>query len=347
MRTSVALWAACLLAGGRAGHGQAPFRKPDLTVQAFIMKDTGNPQKPENVRSFLIGETGVFAFGVLLSETVEYASTRMVGNWELIGPDGFSLPVGETILRPEGPHINNPRLIVMRPFAEWTFKLCDPTGGYTIRMAVTDEVSKATATLEGTLPIHLTEAVRKRIPTPPPKTPVALDGILLEDGFWKMPLTDFAVRVWTAGFGWSAGGRAGLRSVARQATFFGQTIDEAIVGFKEDRPGNVSMVLYSRIRSGPVDNADFTNRITQVVEGLRKATGLMPQKATPSADAVAAAKARPQALVWKRERDTILMEYGWSYGNPQPGRPRAMEPEFFHLAIAPRTNAASAKPSPR
>lgn len=328
-----------LLMGGAAVFAQDSGTVTGLTARTILLKDMGESNRPVRATSFAIGDTAYFAFAAQGVAMEGGKTARLSAGWEFIRPNGEPLKIQDASLQPSGFHPDDPTLMRFKPMPGFSFKLSEPSGCYRVRLAVTDLVSKATSEIETPVFVFITEGAKNLVPEPEPRKTTALDEILLDKGFWAMPLDIFGAKTWAAGFGWTDTDHSGLRSATRQMTFLGQSVVEAKLDYKDDRPGEVSLSLYNRGDVGPIDNEDFTNRVSEVVSRLRTLCGRSPQSLAPPVGA-AAAKYKSFILVWKRELDMIRMEYAWSMLKAEGAKKRGMQPEYINLSIVPGSNAA-------
>lgn len=331
--------AAFVLAGGMSVVAQETEAVTGLTARIVVLKDMGESNRPVRTTSFKVDDTAYFAFAAQ-GVTVEGGKTvRLTAGWEVIRPNGEPLRMQNTALQTSGFHPDDPTMMMLKPTPGITFRMSEPTGCYRVRLAVTDLVSKATAEVETPIFVFITEGAKNLVPEPEPRKTTAMDEIILDKGFWATPLDIFGAKTWAAGFNWTDTDRNGLRSAEKQAmTFMGQSVVEVKLDYKDNHPGEVFLSLYNRGDVGPIDNEDFTNRVTEVVNRFRTICGRSPQSLAPPVSS-SAAKYKSFILVWKRDLDLIRMEYAWSMIKAEGAKKRGMQPEYINLSIVPGSNA--------
>lgn len=311
-------------------------QKPTPKLLSFRVAGESNP--PVQTTSFVVGETGVFAFAV--GGVPGGGRPRLAGGWSIAGPDERSLPADNARLTPAGRHARDPSLVMLSPTPGVIWRETMPAGCYRVRLTVTDEVSGATFEADQPIFLFLSAGARDLVPDPEPKSAIAFDEIVFGKGFWGHSLDVFAAKTWSAGFAWADANRGSLRSAARQMTFLGQPVVDATVRIEGERPAAIDLSLYNRGDVGEILEADFTNRVGQAIARLQALMGQPPQIPPPAVGA-AASKYKSATRLWKRATEQIRLEYAWSTVKADGAARRGFQPEFIRVSILPTGDAAT------
>jgi hypothetical protein len=322
-----------------AASPDATASAPEFGAQIILLQGMGE-KEPVRATSFVLGDTVLCAFLATGCKTGDNGAPRVSGSWEVVTPNGKVLPISGTTLSGTNWLPRAPGSVPLSPVGGWRLGASEPSGCYRVRLSVTDEVSRASAQLEAPLYVFLTPGAKELITAPVTNAPMALDTTLLAPGFWSMSRDNFAASTWIHGFAWVSEAHDGLRSIAPGVTFLDQSLAETKVAFVADRPAEVSLSFYNRGDKGLIPNAQFTNRMGEVLSRLKKITGQAPQDMTPSS-AKSSSTLRQSILVWKGKSSLLRLECAWSMPKQEGSKRREFMPEYINMVMQPASNAVT------
>jgi hypothetical protein len=310
--------------------------KAPLSVRIVPMLGKGQDAEPEETSSFALGETIACIFWAENYGTAGGGAPRLRGGWTVTGPDGKPLPMGDTGVGATSAEEAGPRGLPLRPILGWHLRPGDPAGCYWVRVTVTDDVRRATATAVAPLYLFLTAGAKTQITAPTTNAPMALDTTLTAPGLWAMSVDDFAGSTWIHGFAWQSEDHTGMRSINPRLTFLGQALAETKVRFAGGGPTEVNLSFYNRGDRGEIPNAQFTNIVSSIMNRLKALAG-RPQDLTPAS--AKTSNLRQSILVWKREGTVFRLESAWSMPKRENAKGREFLPEYVNMCLLPASNA--------
>lgn len=154
--------------------------------------------------------------------------------------------------------------------------------------------------------------------------PPKLEEIVLAPGFWQKTVTDLSPALSALEFAWISTSRDGARSVSPALSFGGQTVDEAVFRFAEEKPTSATLLFYSRGLSKELNERLFEERLAKVQGTITQLTGTEPKKKARDQGSVV----RADGLEWESGGNQVVLE--WSVTkNP-------FRAEFVRLTIQPK-----------
>lgn len=339
MKTTFGLRIAlAFLVGLPLAHGQqaeAPSKPATLQADILPFKNWKENEEPVMTNTFLMGDVAVFITRIAGFGLKPDGRTPSIdASFTIRAPDGESIPLGEIRFKAQPLEEEGQTRTILQPilpieFSHERFS----TGCYSIDVALTDTVTRATAKAHLPVFVFLTPGSRDLISAPRPDAPVALDNTLLSPGFWDMPKDEIAAAFWAIGLRWTSVDQTAMSSIAKKATFQGRPVADVKIQFEGNTPSEVKLILYNRGDEGMVSEEVFNATSKSVIDEMTRWTKAKPQDMTPKSGTSSAQKIA--ILTWKGETHFLRLEQATSNVREEGMRGKLFQPEYIALSLLP------------
>lgn len=312
----------------------APAQSASLQTDILPFKDWKEGEEPVMTNTFLLGDVAVFitrisGFGL----KPDGRTPDIEAAFSIREPDGKSYPIDARFkalpLEEEGQTRTILQPVLPIRFAHETRM----TGCYTLDVAMTDVVTRATAKAQVPVFVFLTPGSRDLISAPRPDAPVALDNTILSPGFWDLSKDEIAASFWAIGLRWVSVDQKAMHSTAKKATFQGRPVADVKILFEGENPSEVKIIVYNRGDEGMVTEDVFNATAKTVIDEMTRWTKVKPQDMTPKAGASSAQQIG--ILTWKGETHFLRLEKATSKVKEEGARGRQFQPEYIALTLLP------------
>ena len=161
-----------------------------------------------------------------------------------------------------------------------------------------------------------------------------LDPLLLAPDIWTMPPGRFMeTAASSTGFRWVSERHEAARTAARDLTFLGLPVLEAVARCSDAGLTEIDISFFNRGDASDLSEAEFDARIASVTEALKKIAG-RPRDLTPSAAARSGLAVSIQ--LWETGQTYYRLEHARSRRRGTTSEARFIQPEYVNLSLRPR-----------
>lgn len=166
--------------------------------------------------------------------------------------------------------------------------------------------------------------------------PVALDALVNRPDLWQAETAALEPELKTGGFQWTSASRDGVRADRPGLTFLNRPVYEALLGFQNEKPVEVTLLYFNRGDAGDLRKDQFEKLLAEVSADLTALTGKPP--VDRGRDATSAVKA--EGYLWETPTSQYLLE--WSVTKESRAKGIPFRAEFLRLSIQPPQNTPRA-----